>query len=242
MIRIIPSISVSEGKVVKKSHQELGNIIYPIDPVTLAETFAEHGFDSIFLTDLDGAMEEANFHIELLQLIKSFSGCHVNFSGGIRTDESAQYIFENKADSITTASLAVHHPEIIASWLISYGPERIFLGADVLDGKILTKGRLNDTGIKVADFISYFADRGIKYVKLTDVAKDGALEGPNFGLIAELRKQFPHIHFLSSGGIRHTQDIYELESLGVAGVIIARAFYEDLVSIDDLVALNNRRA
>jgi phosphoribosylformimino-5-aminoimidazole carboxamide ribotide isomerase len=113
---------------------------------------------------------------------------------------------------------------------------------DVLDGKILTKGRLNDTGIKVADFISYFADRGIKYVKLTDVAKDGALEGPNFGLIAELRKQFPHIHFLSSGGIRHTQDIYELESLGVAGVIIARAFYEDLVSIDDLVALNNRRA
>ena len=238
MIRIIPYISIAQGKVVKNTLANIGNTIYPIDPITLAETFALKSFDTLFLTDLDGAREDAHFNISLLQLIKSFSGLHVNFSGGIRSDDAIDYVFENNADSITSASIPVLYPDLFTSWLISYGRDRIILGADVLDEHIVTKGRQQNTGIKAADLIAYFADRGLKYVKLTDIGKAGALEGPNFDLIVKLRTQFPHLHFLYAGGVHNVDDIYLLNELGVSGVIIAKAFYEDLISIDKLAAIN----
>ena len=79
--------------------------------------------------------------------------------------------------------------------------------------------------------------RGIKYVKCSDVNKDGIEEGPNFDLYKHLVKTFPNVHLLASGGVRSVDDIKKLEDIGVKGVIFGRAYYEGNLTLKDIESL-----
>jgi len=121
--------------------------------------------------------------------------------------------------------------------MLSYGREKITLGADAKDGKIAIRGWQKNTDIDLEDHIDYFYMRGIKYVKSSDVEKDGIQEGPNFDMYKALVEKFPNVHFLASGGVRSVDDIKKLEDIGVKGVIFGRAYYEGNLSLKDIESL-----
>jgi len=95
-------------------------------------------------------------------------------------------------------------------------------------------GWQRSTKIDVMDHIDYFFMRGLKYVKSTDVDKDGIQEGPNFDLYKKIVNRFPDIHLIASGGVRSVDDIKKLEELGVKGVMFGRAYYEGNLKLADL--------
>lgn len=234
---LVPSISVIKGRTTrltkgdydKEKHYEDG-------PLDVAIRFAEHGVSRIHLVDLDGAKKGSPVNYSTLEMIAGHTNLKINFAGGLHTDGAIQKAFEYGATDITAATIAVYNKELFASWVMSYGRERIALGADALDGIIRVGGWQKDTKISLIDHIEYFYDRGLKYVKTTDISKDGALEGPSFSLYEDLAKRFPELSIFASGGIRDMDDIKRLNDIGVYGVIFGKAFYEGRVTLKEIEA------
>ena len=161
----------------------------------------------------------------------------IDFTGGIFTDGDIGKAFEFGASYITVASLAVTNPELFASWIISYGREKMTLGADVTDietKQIVFRSWLKRSETHLYDHIRQFYDRGLKYVKSTDVSRDGVLEGPAFDYYTDIIKTFPDLQVLASGGVRGVDDIKRLNDIGVFAVIFGKAYYEGILKLKDL--------
>lgn len=235
MIKIIPSIYVIKGKLVRVHKAEFDRVLeYDKDPLEVARKFEDHGIDQVHMIDLEGAKTGHPVNYGVLETIAGYTNLKINFSGGITTDGDISKAYEYGATYITAASVAVTQRELFASWIITYGREKISLGADALNHKIAIRGWLKDTNIDVVDHIEYFYDRGLKYVKTTDISKHGELKGPAFELYKELLNKFPSLCILASGGVSSVEDIEELKDLGLYGVIIHKAFYEEKIKLKEI--------
>lgn len=235
MIQIIPSIAIAEGKVIRLEQGDFSKEkVYHQTPVDLAKGFEDHGIEVVHLVDLDGARrgQPVNYHI--LETIAGHTNLKIDFTGGINTDGDISKAYEYGASYITAASVAVNRKELFASWIVSYGREKITLGADALDGKIAIRGWQKNTDVDIFDHIDYFYSRGLKYVKTTDIARDGVMQGPAFELYQEIINRFEDICVLASGGVRNLDDIKRLNDMGVFAVIFGKAFYEGNITLNDL--------
>ena len=134
----------------------------------------------------------------------------------------------------TAATIAAYDPDLFASWMVSYGREKITLGADSLNGYIAIKGWIKKTQIDLFEHIDYFYSRGLKYVKTTDISKDGVMEGPSFELYQKIIDKFTDIQVLASGGVRNIDDIDQLNDMGVFAVIVGKALYEGKIKLPEL--------
>jgi len=235
MIQIIPSILIHNGKVIRLKQGDYSKeIVYNNSPMDLAKEFEDHGIDVVHLVDLDGARRGSPINYHILEAISSHTELKVDFTGGINTDGDISKAYEYGASYITAATIAAYNPNLFASWLISYGREKITLGADQLSGEIAIKGWIKKTQINLYDHIEYFYDRGLKYVKTTDISRDGLMEGPSFELYQSIIDRFEGIQVLASGGVRNIDDIDKLNSMGVFAVIIGRALYEGKIKLNEL--------
>jgi len=242
MIQLIPSIALSEGAILRINEGDYlsTKLTDPKSPVDLALLFEECGIEVIHLVDLDGARRGRPVNYHILEAIAGHTNLKVDFSGGIQTDGDISKAYEYGAKYITAASIAVNQKELFASWLMSYGREKITLGADGIDGKIKIRGWLKSTKIDVLDHIEYFYERGLKYVKTTDISKDGKLSGPSFELYKQIIDRFPGIKVLASGGVKSIDDVKRLEDMGVFAAIIGKALYSGEIKLEELSTFNSR--
>ncbi|GAB3328333.1 1-(5-phosphoribosyl)-5-[(5-phosphoribosylamino) methylideneamino]imidazole-4-carboxamide isomerase [Marivirga atlantica] len=235
MIQIIPSIAIKDGKIIRVEGAKISEAkIYDESPIDVATKLEDHGIKVVHLVDLDGAHKGSPVNYHILEALNGYTNLELDFTGGINTDGDISKAFEYGADYITAASVAVENKELFASWIISYGREKMTLGADALNGKIAYKGWMQNTDIDILEHIGYFYDRGLKYVKTTDISKEGSLAGPAFDLYESILKKFPEIKVLASGGVRSVDDIKRLNDMGVFAVIFGKAYYEGNISLKDL--------
>ena len=238
MIQVIPSIAIRNGKVVKmRKGDPASEKAYNENPLDLAKRFEDHGIEVVHLVDLDGAERGSPKNYHVLEAIAGHTDLKVDFTGGICTDGDIGKAYEFGADYITASSVAVTNPELFASWIISYGREKMTLGADVTDivsKKISYRGWLKNSEITLFDHVQYFYDRGLKYMKSTDISRDGVLEGPAFSFYQEILDHFKDLKVLASGGVRGVDDIKKLNDMGIFAVIFGKAYYEGILKLKDL--------
>jgi phosphoribosylformimino-5-aminoimidazole carboxamide ribotide isomerase len=238
MIQVIPSIAIRKGKVVKmRKGDPTSEKSYDENPLDLAKRFEDHGIEVIHLVDLDGAERGNPVNYHVIEAISGYTDLKIDFTGGISTDGDISKAYEAGADFITASSIAVTNPELFASWIVSYGRENITLGADVTDVKsknLLFRGWQTKSELTLFDHLDYFYSRGLKYVKSTDVSRDGVLEGPAFDFYTDIRERFPEICVLASGGVRGVDDIKKLNDMGIFAVIFGKAYYEGILKLKDL--------
>ncbi|MBK7649757.1 MAG: 1-(5-phosphoribosyl)-5-[(5-phosphoribosylamino)methylideneamino] imidazole-4-carboxamide isomerase [Flammeovirgaceae bacterium] len=238
MIQVIPSIAIRKGKVVKmRKGDPASEKAYDENPLDLAKRFADHGIDVVHLVDLDGAERGSPKNYHVLEAIAGHTDLKVDFTGGICTDGDIGKAYEFGAAYITASSIAVTNPELFASWIITYGREKMTLGADVTDietKKIAFRGWLKESEISLFDHLQYFYDRGLKYVKSTDISRDGVLEGPAFSFYEDIKNRFPDLEVLASGGVRGIDDIKRLNDMGIFAVIFGKAYYEGVLNLKDV--------
>src|SRR6187551_2434866 len=168
MIQIIPSIAIRKGNVVKmRKGDKTSEKAYDDNPLDLAKRFEDHGIEVVHLVDLDGAERGSPKNYHVLETIAGHTDLKIDFTGGICTDGDIGKAYEFGADYITASSIAVTNPELFASWIVSYGREKMTLGADVTDivsKKIAFRGWSKKSEITLFDHLQYFYDRGLKYV------------------------------------------------------------------------------
>ncbi|MBX2911416.1 MAG: 1-(5-phosphoribosyl)-5-[(5-phosphoribosylamino)methylideneamino] imidazole-4-carboxamide isomerase [Cyclobacteriaceae bacterium] len=238
MIQIIPSIAIRAGKVVKmRKGDPASEKAYDENPLDLAKRFQDSGIEKVHLVDLDGAESGSPKNYHVLEGMCAYTDLKIDFTGGVSTDGDIGKAFEHGAAHVTVASIAVTNPHLFASWLVSYGREKVTLGADVtdIDSKhIAYRSWLKKSKTTLYEHIQQFYDDGLKYVKSTDVSRDGVLEGPAFSYYEEIISKFPGLQILASGGVRGIDDIKKLDELGLYAVIFGKAYYEGVLKLKDL--------
>ena len=234
MIEIIPAIDLIDGKCVRLTQGDYNQKkVYSEDPLEIAKQFESVGIKRLHLVDLDGAKAKHIINHKVLESITSNTSLHVDFGGGLQSDEDLKIAFDCGAKQITGGSIAVKNEEMFSSWIEKFGAEKIILGADAKDRMIAISGWQETTQVSVFDIIDKYTKKGIKYTISTDVAKDGLLQGPSFDLYADMQKQFPELNIVASGGVTYFSDIEKLDEMGIFAVIVGKAFYEGNISLKD---------
>lgn len=235
MIEIIPAIDMIDGKCVRLTQGDYGKkIIYNENPLEVALEFENSGLKRLHLVDLDGAKAKKVINWKVLEKISLRTSLHIDFGGGVQSEEDIRIVFESGAKQVTGGSVAVKQPDLFKHWLEVYGGEKIILGADAKNEKVAVSGWEEGTELWVYDFVEEYVDKGIKYTISTDVAKDGLLQGPSFDLYKNLQDKCPDLKIIASGGVSGIGDVEKLAEMNIYGVIIGKAIYENRISLTDL--------
>lgn len=239
MITIIPAVDIIGGQCVRLSQGDFEQQTkYDDDPVAIARSFEAAGLERLHLVDLDGAKTGQVVNRAVLEKITRETKLKVDFSGGIKTRQEIEALLETGASWISIGSMAAKEPATFLTWLDEFGPDKLMLGADVKEERILIRGWQEQTSWHVFDFIGQYYSRGLRQVFCTDITLDGMLQGPAITLYRKIMDRFPDLYLIASGGVANLEDIDRLEQTGCKGVIIGKAIYEGRISLEDLARRN----
>ena len=239
MITVIPAIDLIDGKCVRLTQGDYSQkTSYHDHPLEVAKKYADHGFRRLHLVDLDGAKAKKIINHKVLEAICAKTSLEVDFGGGLQSEEDLRIAFECGAKQITGGSIAVKDEDMFTHWLKVYGGEKIILGTDTKDKKIAVHGWQETSTISIFDILDKYIPLGVSYTISTDVAKDGLLQGPSFELYKELQEKYPDLNVIASGGVSNIDDIHKLDEMGIYGVVVGKAIYENRISLTDLSIYN----
>ena len=239
-IELIPAIDVIDGRCVRLTQGDFRTKkIYFNNPLEVAKALEGCGLKRLHVVDLDGAREGKVINYKTLNLIASHTSLVIDFGGGLKTGKDLEIAFENGAQMITGGSIAVKEPELFYQWLQRFGTDRIILGADAKDEKIVVSGWQETTTQELIPYIETFHQRGIQKVICTDISRDGMLEGPSTELYKKIRLALSGVYLIASGGIGSVRDFEMLDEAGIPAVIFGKAIYEGRIKLQDLEKLNS---
>ena len=235
MIEIIPAIDIIDGKCVRLTQGDYSQkTVYNEDPVEIAKMFEDAGIKRLHTVDLDGARSSHVVNTRVIERIATHTNLTIDFGGGIKSDEDLRKAFDAGAQMVTIGSVAVKEPKLFASWVETYGGEKIILGADVKNGNISISGWLEEGEQKLMDFICHHTKNGIHNVLCTDISRDGMLQGPAIELYKDIMAHYPTLHLIASGGVSCINDIERLNDAGIPAVVFGKAIYEGRINLKEL--------
>ena len=234
-MRLIPSLDLRGGLCVRLLRGDFGaETRYEIDPKQLVAHYRSLGARLMHLVDLDGARDGALGNRALLVELSRSADMALQVGGGIRSRATVEDLLGVGIDRVIVGSAAIESPDEVARWMRDFGGERVGLALDVRldDGgvpRVQTRGWTQATETSLWDALERYADAGLRHVLCTDIARDGALEGPNLALYAACVGRHPTLAWQASGGVRDAADLEALAATGVAGAVSGKALLEGRV-------------
>ena len=237
-MHIIPAIDIIGGKCVRLTKGDYNQKKeYSDNPTAIAKAFEDAGIQRLHVVDLDGAKAKNVVNLETLQSITSSTNLIVDFGGGVKTRKDLEKVLEAGAKQVTAGSIAANNREEVKSWIEEDGAEKIILGADVLDEKVMVSGWQESSDLDLMEYLEYYLQLGIEYVICTDISKDGVLQGPSFELYQKILGEFPELKLIASGGVSGKSDLIQLKEQGLYGAIVGKAFYEGHITLEELASI-----
>lgn len=233
---LIPAIDIIDGRCVRLTKGDYTQkTVYAEDPVEVARRMEDLGFRRLHVVDLDGARSKHVVNLDILRRITHETNLVVDFGGGVKTEEDMSKVLEAGAHMVTVGSIAVTAPETVMQWLLTFGAERIVLGADVKNGRISINGWKEESAQELLPFLGGYLSRGISHVLCTDISKDGMLQGPATPLYQTIMQTYPQCQLIASGGVSCIEDIRALAAAGIPAVVFGKAIYEGRINLQDLI-------
>lgn len=237
MTAIVPAIDLIDGQCVRLTRGDYASVkVYDASPVETARRYADFGVRRIHLVDLDGAKAGAPRNLKALEAIAKAVSCELEWGGGIGSDADLDSVFSAGATHAIAGSVAALQPERFEDWLDRFGA-RMILGADVRNGRVAVRGWLQEAAITLDSLLRRFTarpDGALKEVIVTDIGRDGMLQGPATELYRSLQEAFPALSFTASGGISGMDDIRALNAAGIPKAIVGKAIYEQRITLKDI--------
>lgn len=239
-MEIIPAIDIIGGACVRlyKGDYEK-KIKYSDDPVEVAGKWVECGAKWIHLIDLDGARIGFPQNLEVAVQIKEKHNALIEYGGGIRSLETLKVVLAAGVDKIIIGTKAIENLESLKGFYIK-SKGKIVISLDFgKENKVFKKGWLSGSDMDLFDFGKKIKDTGINEVIITDISRDGTLEGVNVDVIKEFLMK-THLEIYVAGGVSGINDIKKLkaiESYGIKGIIIGKALYEEKINLKEALEI-----
>lgn len=235
-LELLPAIDIANGKAVRLVKGELGTESNYGSPIDQALDFQAAGAEWIHLVDLDAAFGKGS-NFELIQEVIASVNIKIELSGGIRDDESLSRALSTNCARVNLGTAALENPNWTAEVISNYG-DKIAVGLDVRGETLAARGWVKEGG-NLWDVLSRLEEAGCARYVVTDVNRDGTLDGPNFELLTQIC-QATNKPVIASGGVSGLEDLARLREMvpqGVEGVIVGKALYAKKFDISQALAV-----
>src|ERR1044072_187433 len=215
MMLIIPAIDLKNGLCVRLLQGRKSEItVYNEDTVEVARAFPAAGAEMIHVVDLDGAFNEAESpNRAVVRRIVDAVDIPIEFGGGVRSLEDVQQLCDAGVARVVLGTEAAEERARLKDFVSSFG-SRICVGIDARDGRVMTRGWETATPLMAIDLARSVAECGVERIIYTDIARDGALVGPNIQQTLAVAEA-ANIPVTASGGVSSLDDIKRLRDAGV---------------------------
>jgi len=230
-LELLPAVDVKDGRAVRLVQGELARESVYGQPLDVALEFQSAGAEWLHLVDLDAAFGRGD-NSEILAEVVGRLDIKVELSGGIRDDESLKRALATGCRRINLGTAALENPDWTARVIAEHG-DRIAVGLDVRGHVLAARGWTKEGGDLFETLARLESDGCARYV-VTDVTKDGTLQGPNLDLLREVCAATKK-PVVASGGISSLADISALSALreiGVEGAIVGKALYAGAFTLE----------
>ncbi|CUW09613.1 Phosphoribosylformimino-5-aminoimidazole carboxamide ribotide isomerase [Leuconostoc gelidum subsp. gasicomitatum] len=234
---ILPAIDLLGGQSVRLLQGNYNAVtVVDSDPIAQAKKIDKAGLHALHVVDLDGAKSglAANFKT-ILSIRQNFTG-FLEVGGGIRTLDQIEQYYNAGINRVILGSVALKNPTLVRQAVEKYG-KLIAVGIDGKDGKIATEGWLEQSNISFETLLSAMIAIGVKHFIVTDVVRDGMLQGPNIDLLVKLQQHFVTANIIASGGIAQMSDLVALNQAGIQDIIVGKALASGSISLTQLAEL-----
>lgn len=235
---LYPAIDLRGGRCVRLYQGDYAQeTVYADDPVAQACLFADAGAPWIHVVDLDGARSGTPAHTEQIAAIAAAVDVPVQTGGGIRDEAAADRLFDAGVARIVLGTVALEQPDLVARVAARHP---VAVGLDARDGMVAVHGWEQSSGRPVLDVAREFAAAGIAALVVTDIGRDGTLEGPDLDGLGRMLAP-TDVDVIASGGVGTLADLEALRALDVdgrrlSGAIVGRALYEGAFTLDAALA------
>jgi phosphoribosylformimino-5-aminoimidazole carboxamide ribotide isomerase len=163
--------------------------------------------------------------------VRDQTSLRIQTGGGIRNADDVAFLLDAGVERVVVGTLAVREPDLVSSWLGSFGADRITVALDARqddagEWRLPVKGWTEVTTGTLEEFLDLYAGAGLRHVLVTDISRDGMLSGFATDLYSSLAKSFPAIELQASGGVRTLDDIRDAKAAGARAAILGRALLE----------------
>lgn len=240
---ILPAIDLRGGECVRLTQGDYARETqYHRDVVEVAQEFASAGAEVLHVVDLDGARDGVPANLALVERIVKDGGIPVEFGGGIRSLETARRVLDLGVLRVVVGTKLIQDRDLADQFFTEFG-DRVVAGIDARDGKVATVGWIETSDVTAKGLAQRVEGSGCKRIILTDIARDGALVGPNLSLLREVVDAVT-IPVIASGGVAEISDLLAIQHAfptGVEGIIVGKALYEGRFSLEEANAALGRQ-
>jgi len=234
-MKLIPAIDLMNGKCVRLFKGDFNKRKdFSKEPHEQAQFWESEGAECIHIVDLDAAKSGNPSNDKTIKEIVKTVNIPIQIGGGIRSQERIEQLFSYGIDKVIMGTSAIENKALVKE-LSNKFPGRIIVGIDAKEGKVSTRGWLEQSNILATDLVKEFSSFKIASFIVTDINTDGTLEGTNEDFIRDILN-ITDIPVIASGGIGSITDLLSLikfESFGLYGVIVGKALYENKFKINE---------
>src|SRR3954469_12496488 len=235
-LELLPAVDIAGGRAVQLVQGVAGSGGEVGGPWEAALRWQEQGAEWIHLVDLDAAFGRGS-NRDLIATIVGRLDLKVELSGGIRDTDTLDAALATGCRRVNIGTAALEDPDWTASVIAAHG-DRVAIGLDVRGTTLAARGWTREGGDLWETLERLDAEGCARYV-VTDVNKDGMLQGPNIELLRNVCAATDR-PVVASGGITALADLEALQRLlsdGVEGAIIGTALYEGRFTLEGALAL-----
>jgi phosphoribosylformimino-5-aminoimidazole carboxamide ribotide isomerase len=233
---LYPAIDLKEGQAVRLLRGEMGSAqVFNADPAAQARAFVAAGCRWLHLVDLDGAFAGTAMNGAAVEAILAACPVPVQLGGGIRDMGAVEGWLARGVARVILGTVAVENPALVREAARAF-PGQVAVGIDAREGRVATRGWAETTAIGATELARRFEDAGVAAIIHTDIARDGAMQGPNVAATAALARAVA-VPVIASGGVASLADLIALRDTGViAGAISGRALYDGAIDLAEALS------
>jgi|TARA_B110000438_G_C15804246_1_gene646548 phosphoribosylformimino-5-aminoimidazole carboxamide ribotide isomerase len=238
-MKIIPAIDLKDNKCVRLSKGvEKSSVVYNQNPIDQAKFFQDEGCERVHIVDLDAAFGRKNINKKTIIKIKKSLKIPIQLGGGIRERNDALLWFEEGINFLILGSIAVEKIEETIS-IASDFENKIYVSSDQLKDKVMIKGWTQQSKISIEKMFKAYNNSKIRGYILTDISRDGMLEGIDTDLVINNLKMSKK-PMIVGGGLSSHEDLIKLKKLNnknLEGVIAGKSFYTGSVNLKESIRI-----
>jgi phosphoribosylformimino-5-aminoimidazole carboxamide ribotide isomerase len=237
-MQLIPAIDLMAGKIVRlsrgdpktsKIYEKFGN------PLKTARKWQLEGAKKLHIIDLDAALGFGNNRSIISEIAKNIN-LPIQVGGGIRSFNEVERLLTLKIHQVILGDLPFSNPDALMQIQKKFGADHVIVALDNKNGEIMVQGWKSKTSFGVKESLKKFLSMGIYRFLITSITRDGTLSGPDIETLTRATR-FSGAKIIAAGGIGRLEDLMNLQKIGVEGVVIGKAFYEERFTLKEALEI-----